>query len=277
VADLHATFPDTNPSFHQALEFPSSVGPSWPNNKTASTFCDLSSNSSHPAAQSQMEMATFPTPVHPGSDGGDDSDAMNNEMRGFEDGSMSPSPSALPPRPARAHPLPSGAHQTRMPTRIKVSIDPVQPSVRGVDPDVDPPPGTNGMIDDGSLAIKDWSTLFRNQITPINPPPELDHKHGYRRREPHRAALGLVQWAGSPSSCAASLPITTMCGSSPNCMSYCIVPYSTSTISIGSCSTTLSTWPCRRERLTPRGLHGDSIDQVVGPSARACGRHQLPG
>ena len=135
---------------------------------------------------------------------------MNDEISEGEP--MTPPPSALPPRPApaQAHPLISGANQTQMPTRIKVSINrgPAsllpdsrrrraprcnQPSVHGVDPHVGPP-GTNGMIDDGSYGDQRLEYLFRTRtkslpFSSIRVP--LGPKHRYRRQGPDRTAFGL--------------------------------------------------------------------------------------
>jgi transcription factor MBP1 len=125
-------------------------------------------------------------------DGGDDSDAMGNTMRGSEDGSMTPSPSGASsssrtPSPIRSSPdpnarsyqslnhgpaSPSPDSRRRRPPRRS------QPSAHGNESDVDPLPGANGIIDDRSYGdqILEYFISDSNQIPPIliNPPPDLD-------------------------------------------------------------------------------------------------------
>jgi hypothetical protein len=174
-----------------------------------------------------------------------------------------------------------------------------QLSIRGVDPDVDHPQGTNGMIDDRSYGDQRLR-LNSNQIPPIliNPPPPPDLDQNIAMDEPHRAALGLCngpdphcQHSTTPGRCRrlqckksgqAAIMRSVFADNYdvrkfPDFMSYCIIPYSTSIITIESCSTTLLTWPCRRGNSRHAVLHGGGVDQVVGLSTRACGYHQLPG
>src|SRR6266850_354690 len=125
-------------------------------------------------------------------DGAGDSEAMGNKMRGSEDGSMTPSPSAASsssrtPSPIRSSPD-LNAHSYQSLDRSLASPSPDsrrrraprrnQPSIHGGDSEVDPPPGTNGMIDDRSYGdqILEYFISDSNQIPPIlvNPPLDLD-------------------------------------------------------------------------------------------------------
>ncbi|KAI0303093.1 hypothetical protein BC826DRAFT_983351 [Russula brevipes] len=125
-------------------------------------------------------------------DGGEDSDAMGNTMRGSEDGSMTPSPSGAStssrtPSPIRSSPDPNARsyqildHGPASPSpdsRRRRAPRRSQPSVHGNDSDPDPLPGANGIIDDRSYGdqILEYFISDSNQIPPIliNPPPDLD-------------------------------------------------------------------------------------------------------
>ncbi|KAI0301847.1 hypothetical protein B0F90DRAFT_1715807 [Multifurca ochricompacta] len=122
----------------------------------------------------------------------DESDAIDDGMRGSEDGSMTPSPSGASsssrtPSPIRSSPEP-GAHPYRSPDHgpASPSLEPrkrrvprrTQPSVQEDDSDIDPVPGANGTVDDRSYGdqILEYFISDSNQIPPIliNPPPDLD-------------------------------------------------------------------------------------------------------
>ena len=125
-------------------------------------------------------------------DGGDESDVVENTMRGSEDGSMTPSPSSASssshtPSPIRSSPEPNvhayrganhGPASPPLDSRRRRGPRRTQSSVHGADSDPDPPPGANGMVDDRSYGdqILEYFISDSNQIPPIliNPPPDLD-------------------------------------------------------------------------------------------------------
>jgi transcription factor MBP1 len=124
-------------------------------------------------------------------DVGEESEAIDETMRGSEDGSMTPSPSGASsssrtPSPIQSSPPNSNSYRSlgRGPTspspdsRRRRASRRTQPSVHGEDSDRDPPPGANGMIDDRSYGdqILEYFISDSNQIPPIliNPPPDLD-------------------------------------------------------------------------------------------------------
>ncbi|KAH9999463.1 hypothetical protein BJV77DRAFT_977357 [Russula vinacea] len=124
-------------------------------------------------------------------DVGEESEAIDETMRGSEDGSMTPSPSGASsssrtPSPIQSSPPNSNSYRSlgRGPTspspdsRRRRASRRAQPSVHGEDSDRDPPPGANGMIDDRSYGdqILEYFISDSNQIPPIliNPPPDLD-------------------------------------------------------------------------------------------------------
>ncbi|KAH9180017.1 hypothetical protein EDB89DRAFT_1924441 [Lactarius sanguifluus] len=125
-------------------------------------------------------------------DGGEEPDAVDETMRGSEDGSMSPSPSrasssSRTPSPIRSSPEPtlpyrSPAHAPPSPSpdsrkRGKVPRR-TQLDAHEDDSDPDPLPGANGTVDDRSYGdqILEYFISDSNQIPPIliNPPPDLD-------------------------------------------------------------------------------------------------------
>jgi transcription factor MBP1 len=117
---------------------------------------------------------------------GEESEAIEDTMRGSEDGSMTPSPSGVSsssrtPSPIRSSPDPnanSGLASPSPDSRRRRASRRTQASVLGDDSDRDPPPGANGMIDDRSYGdqILEYFISDSNQIPPIliNPPPDLD-------------------------------------------------------------------------------------------------------
>ena len=120
---------------------------------------------------------------------GEESEAIDDTMRGSEDGSMTPSPSGASsssrtPSPIRsspgpdANPLDRGLASPSPDSRRRRASRRTQASVLGDDSDRDPPPGANGMIDDRSYGdqILEYFISDSNQIPPIliSPPPDLD-------------------------------------------------------------------------------------------------------
>jgi transcription factor MBP1 len=124
-------------------------------------------------------------------DNAEESEAVDDTMRGSEDGSMTPSPSGASsssrtPSPIQSPPNPN-ANSYRSLDRGPASPSPdsrrrraprrTRPSHRD-ESDEDPPPGANGMVDDRSYGdqILEYFISDSNQIPPIliNPPPDLD-------------------------------------------------------------------------------------------------------
>ncbi|KAI9512696.1 transcription factor [Russula earlei] len=125
-------------------------------------------------------------------DGGEESEGVDDTMRGSEDGSMTPSPSGASssshtPSPIRSSPDPNafsfqgldhGPASPSPDSRKRRAPRRTQPTTHGVDSDPDVPPGANGMIDDRSYGdqILEYFISDSNQIPPIliKPPPDLD-------------------------------------------------------------------------------------------------------
>lgn len=124
-------------------------------------------------------------------DNTNESEGVEDTMRGSEDGSMTPSPSGASsssrtPSPIQSPPNPN-ANSYRSLDRGPASPSPdsrrrraprrTQPP-HGDESDEGPPPGANGMIDDRSYGdqILEYFISDSNQIPPIliNPPPDLD-------------------------------------------------------------------------------------------------------